>query len=273
MSKDLIIGGFTNYIYDQIKPWAESIDECRFQGDKVLVVGDASVETIRELQKKNFMFVPMQSTNITIHVSRFLYIYEYLRLNWEEYDNVIVTDVVDVYFQNNPSEWLKKHNKDFKIIVGSESIQYKHESWGNLNLLQCYGPYIHDIFKNNIIYNVGVIAGKSEYIKDLVFNIFINSINRPIQIVDQAVFNIIINTQPYKDCVYFAQQSDGWVCHAGTTSDPNMMMEYRPLLTESEPYFKDGVFYSSNHEPFCIVHQYNRVPEWNDFIINKYKQK
>lgn len=52
MDKNLIIGAFTNYNYNQLKPWVESIDRCGFTGDKVMVVGDAAQETVDELEKK-----------------------------------------------------------------------------------------------------------------------------------------------------------------------------------------------------------------------------
>jgi len=52
--KSLIIGAFTNYNYNQLKPWVESIDECGFTGDKAMVVGNASQETIDELVKRRF---------------------------------------------------------------------------------------------------------------------------------------------------------------------------------------------------------------------------
>lgn len=271
--KDLIIGGFTNYDYSKLKPWVESIDDVGFTGDKVLVVGNTDLETIQELTKREFKLIQMQNMNIPIHVARFLYIYDYLRQNHEKYDNVITTDVKDVYFQENPIPWMNLIlNEKIKIIVGSEGIRYKDESWGDENLKQCYGEYVYEIFKNNEIYNVGVLAGKSEYIKDLVFNIFTNATNRPIPIVDQAVFNVLINTKPYSDCIYFAKQETGWACHAGTTVDPSKIERFRPNLTEKEPYFKNGIVYASSGIPFHIVHQYDRVPEWNTFIQNKYKQ-
>jgi hypothetical protein len=272
MAKDLIIGAFTNYNYNQLKPWVESIDECGFKGDKVMIVGNASEETIKELSDRNFKLIRMSNMNIPIHVARFLYIYEYLREHWEEYDYVVTTDVKDVYFQTNPIYWLAHNLNGHKIVAGSEGLKYKDEPWGNENLNQAYGDYVYNNFKDNEIYNVGTLGGKSEYIKDLVFNIFTNGINRPIPIVDQAVFNVLINTQPYKDVTFFARQKDGWACQAGTTVDPNKIKSFRPYLTEEEPYFRDGIVYTSTGVPFSIVHQYDRVPEWKEFVRNKFNQ-
>ena len=275
--KNLIIGGCTNYGINQLKPWVLSIKEHMPNAKKVMCVGNATHETREWLIENDFEIVNMPQANIPVHVLRFLSIYEYLRHNWHDYEYVITTDVKDVYFQADPFKWLDYHNigvRDMhQLVAGSECLKYKDESWGNENLMQCYGPYIHDIFKDNEIYNVGVLGGSAEYIKDLVFNIFSNGVGRPIPIVDQAVFNVLINTQPYKNVVLRATQASGWACQAGTVADPTKMDRFRPNLTEPEPEFKDGVVYTSKGTPFSIVHQYDRVPEWKKFVAEKYGQE
>jgi hypothetical protein len=132
---------------------------------------------------------------------------------------------------------------------------------------------VHELFKNNKIYNVGTIGGDAEYVKDLVFNIFTNATNRPIPIVDQAVYNVLLQTQPYKDVTLFADQWLGWACQAGTTVDPSKINAFRPYLVEKEPIFKDGKVLTSLGHPFSIVHQYDRVPEWKQFVMEKYNQE
>ena len=63
MAKNLIIGAFTGYNYNQLKPWVESIDSCGFVGDKVMVVGDASNETKDDLKKRGFKLHGMPRIN------------------------------------------------------------------------------------------------------------------------------------------------------------------------------------------------------------------
>jgi hypothetical protein len=270
--QSLIIGAATGYNYNQLKPWIESINECGFEGDKVLVLGQASEETRTKILEQGFKIVEMIAVDAPIHVARFLSIYDYLKDTWQDYEYVITTDVKDVYFQTNPVDWLSECLPPCKLVAGSESIRYKDESWGNQNLLETYGPYVHELFKDNIIYNVGTIGGVSEYVKDLMFNIFTNAINRPIPIVDQAVYNVLLQTEPYKSRTFFADQLDGWACQAGTTADPSKIKGFRPFLTEAEPFFEDGVVKTYWEKPFCIVHQYDRVPEWKKFVEQKYNQ-
>lgn len=271
--KDLIIGAFTNYNYNQIKPWVESIDDSGFKGVKAMVVGNASEDTIGELIKRDFIIIKMHEIKAPIHVARFFSIYDFLKTTWQEYRYIVTTDVKDVIFQYDPMTWLEKNLGDKKLVAGSESMRYKDEPWGNENLMQAYGAYVHEHFKNNEIYNVGTIGGASEYVKDLVFNILFNAINRPIPICDQAVYNVLIQTQPFKDVTYFAKQSDGWACQAGTTVDPSKIESFRPHLLEEEPWFDNGYVWTHNREMFSIVHQYDRVPQWKEFVKQKFKQE
>lgn len=273
--KDLIIGGCTNYGINQLKPWVLSINEVTKDENvhKVMCVGNATKETRDWLLDQGFTLVDMPQMNLPVHVLRFLAIYDYLKTHFTLYRYVVTTDVKDVFFQYSPFQWLVNNIGSSMLVAGSESMRYKDEPWGNENLWQTYGPYIYDDFKNNKIYNVGTIGGDAEYVKDLVFNIFSNAINRPIPIVDQAVYNVLINTQPYFDVTKFADQDDAWACQAGTTVDPSKIENFRPFLTEGEPQFKDGVVLTSKGDHFAIVHQYDRVPEWKEFVRVKYGQE
>ena len=275
--KDLIIGGCTNYGINELKPWVISVNECMPEADKVMCVGNATQETRDWLVENNFKIVDMPQAQIPIHVLRFLSIYNFLKDNWEDYRYVVTTDVKDVFFQYSPFTWMENQfigntfMSNHKLVCGTEGLKYKDEPWGNENLMQAYGPYVHELFKDEEIYNVGVLGGTAEYLKDLVFNIFTNAVNRPIAICDQAVFNVLINTQPYFDVTFFA--SHAWACHAGTMVDPSKIKQFRPNLLEEEPIFDNGVVWNAGREMYCIVHQYDRVPEWKKFVEQKYGQR
>ena len=265
MAKNLIIGGFTNYGINELKPWALSAKEVAGENtDVVLVYGNASQETLKWLTDIGVKIARMiEVPNVPIHVLRFLSLYEFLHQN-NDYERVVATDVKDVYFQTDPFGSLANS----KLVIASEGLKYKDESWGNQNLYQSYGPYVHDKFKHNEIFNVGTFGGQAEYVKDMFFNIFTNAINRPIPICDQAVFNVLINTQPYKDIV---TKTVSWACEAGTVVDPTKINDFRPNLMCEEPTFENGLV-KYRDIIFPIVHQYDRVPEWKKFVMNKYKQ-
>ena len=265
-SKNLIIGGFTNYGIDQLKPWVISAKEVAGDNDVVLVYGNATDETLDWLVEQNVVIVPMlQAQNIPIHVLRFLSIYEYLDKHWQYYDYVVTTDVKDVYFQADPFKFLV----DRKLVIASEGLKYKDEPWGNENLFQAYGPYVYEKFKDNEIFNVGTFGGKSEYVKDMVFHIFTNGINRPIPICDQAVFNVLLNTQPFKD---IATKTIQWAAELGTIMDPSKIEQFKPNLLCDEPIWEDDKLKYSDGLVFPIVHQYDRVPVLKKFVQEKYGQ-
>jgi len=268
MAKNLIIGGFTNYNANQLKPWVLSAKvHAGIDNDVVLVYGNASDETLDWLEGQYVKIVPMlEVPNVPIHVLRFLSIYEYLHKHWQDYDYVITTDVKDVYFQTDPFKFLVNE----KLVVASEGLKYKDEAWGNENLLQSYGPYVYQQFKDNEIFNVGTFGGQSEYVKDMVFNIFTNAINRPIPICDQAVFNVLLNTQPFKD---IASKTIQWAAELGTIMDPSKIGGFRPNLLFAEPVWENDLLKDVNGHVFPIVHQYDRVPMLKKFVQQKYGQE
>jgi hypothetical protein len=277
MKKNLIIGAFSHYNFNQLKPWVVSINHIADHNtEKIILVGKSSKETVDELVLQGFKVIKMDDSikKNNVYVFRFLAIYNYLKEDWRKYEWVVTTDVRDVIFQSSPFEWLnqKLRNSTYKIVASSESMLYKNEPWGNKNLLEAFGKDVHSTFKNHEIYNVGTIGGKSEYIKDLMFNIYTHSINRPIPIVDQAVFNIIIQTEPYKSCIFFAKQSDAWACQAATVADPSRKKQFKPFLLEKTPQFKNGKVLTPQGKVFVMVHQYDRVPAWKTYFEHYYEQ-
>ena len=206
-----------------------------------------------------------------VHVERFIHIFNYLKENNFRY--VITTDVKDVIFQSDPFVELDKliteSGKD--LVFASESMLYKDEPWGNQNLIETFGPFIHNIFKENEIYNVGVLAGKADAMRDLALNIFLACMGKPIKICDQSTFNVMINMHPYNKNSLFMKSEQGWACQLGTTADPTKIESFRPHLLELTPKFENGKVTTSYGKPFTIVHQYDRVPEWRQQIEEQYE--
>jgi len=281
--KDLIIGCADNYNWDKIKYWANSVDKCGFKGDKLIVFGNVDLQTVQKCSSLGWMIQIMGHQNqltgnfeyrsqnrLTIHVERFMAIWNALHQIGKNYNHVIHTDVKDVVFQTNPSDWINSHIGDKQLITGSESLRYCDEPWGKQNMLETFGQWYYEIHGTDEIFNVGVLAGKSEVMKDLFMMIFQLSLNRPIPIVDQAVFNYIIQTKPWKDITLFAKSEMGFACQAGTTVDPTKINYFRPNLLEATPTW-DGTFAkTSTGHTHCILHQYDRVPNWRLSVEQRY---
>lgn len=277
--KDLIIGCSTNYTWDTLKYWVNSIKRSGFNGHVVLILMNCDYQTVKKIceagvdviafksdENKNLVY---ENSQIPVHVERFIHIYEFLN-KYENYRFVITTDVKDVIFQKNPSEWLEQNIKDNNCVFSSESIRYKDEPWGDKNLLETYGEYIYDKFKNNEIFNVGVLAGTLNGIRSLAVNIFSAAINKPIPICDQSTFNFLISQEPYLSKNLYTRSEDGWACQLGTTADPSKLNSFLPNLLEATPKIENDKVVTSTGKEFTIVHQYDRVPSWRKILEEKY---
>ena len=290
MKRDLIIGGASNYTWNELKYWVNSIRKSGFKGDVALVGTNYTKETIDKLTEEGVILSLYGQKNdrgdITAHsngaphVERFFYLWNFLSsADPNNYRNVITTDTRDVVFQTNPSDWLDDNAISHLLVASSEGMRYKNEPWGNQNLLESFGPYFHNIYKESMIYNVGTIAGDFETVKGLLSFIFHLSVNRAIPIVDQAVYNFIINQPPFLHDTFFTQNEDGWAIQLGTTlgavksgkgdlgaifkTEPN---KYEEIYEDVQPIVDDGVVKTPDGKTYCIVHQYDRVDRLREQI-------
>jgi hypothetical protein len=279
--KDLIVGCSTNYDWSKLKYWINSINESGFEGDKVLILMNCDKDTTQKVTDAGFSVIAFNQdkdgnliyqSQLMVHVERFIHIYKLLKDN--DYRYVITTDVRDVIFQKNPVKWLEENlSEQEDLVFSSESMKYKDEPWGRENITQCYGQGIYEDFKNNTIFNVGVLAGRGHAMRDLTLQLFLNCINRPIPIVDQAVFNVMISRHPYVKTSMYMKSEEGWACQLGTTADPSKIDSFRPHLLEPSPKLEGDKVVTSTGIEYTIVHQYDRVPEWKKVIEAKYDDK
>jgi len=277
--KDLIIGGATNYDWSKLKYWINSINQSGFQGDKVLILMNCDKDTVKKVSDAGFMVVGFQQdsqgnliypqTGRPPHVERFLHIYNFLSQN--EYRFVVTTDVKDVIFQKDPIEYISATlTEDKNLMFASESMYYRDEPWGNQNLFETFGEFIYNNFKNNEIYNVGVLAGRGHAVRDLICNIFVSTQGKPIPICDQSTFNFMISMSPYRETSVYLRSEDAWAAQLGTTADPTKIEQFKPFLIEAQPKMNENEVTTSTGIPFTIVHQYDRVPQWRKVIEAKY---
>jgi hypothetical protein len=276
---DLVIGFITGYKYDhKVAPWAESLIESGFTGTKMMVTYNIDKSVIEKLESKGFIVIPLEiKGQFNIVNMRFLHMWQYLYNLKEKPRYVISTDVADVVFQSNPSDWLEQNIGDKKLCASAEGLRYKDEAWGFNNMSKSFGPIASHYMSFMPIYNAGVTAGTYEEYIALCYNVYLLCNGAP-QFVeggggpDQAALNLLLSLKPYKDITLYTNHDDGWACQCGTTVDPTKINVFRPNLLSPEPVWKDGVMYNSKGDKYAILHQYNRVPMINDYIRKKYER-
>ena len=292
MGKTLIVGGATGYDWNKLKHWVNSINDSGFGGDVAIVASDITKETIEKLNENgiNVSTYGNQTAdggfkrhgNQAPHVERFFWIWNYLNNVEVDYEHVIVTDTRDVIFQDNPDTFLREYCKVRPIIASSEGLTVQNEPWNWENVNQTFGPFFGEkILKNTLILNVGVIAGKKSHVRDLMMMIFQMSLNRPIPIVDQAVFNFLISQEPYQSQTYRTNNDDAWAAQMGATiyaveagsGDLGQFGNKEKYLKDyigDQPKIENGMVFNSKNNPFIIVHQWDRVPQLKDVVEKKY---
>lgn len=286
--KDVVIGAITNYSFDKIKYWVNSLDRSGFDGVKAMICYNIDYDVAEELSRRNYTVFALGNNeytrrleynkpNFNICLERFIHLWYFLKemQKTDVYRYVVSTDVRDVIFQTNPSEWLEKNIGNKKINVACESIKYEDEGWGKNNLNLSFGPLIYDQMKSNPIYNAGTISGEINALSDLFLNIFLSCGAAPVNVPggggpDQAALNVLLNLESYKSITNFAMSDDGYAAQLGTTKDPRKIETFRPYLLEPEPIMVDDMVCTSTGKPFSIVHQYDRVPEWKTILEKKY---
>ncbi len=269
--KDIIIGCFNSYRPTQLQPWVNSIAGSGFTGHCLAIIygtTPAEIESTQYLQSKGFEVLSIPHFGKSIVVDRFKDSALYLHANRGKYRYVIATDVGDIVFQTNPSEFLETRLQNKDILVGSECILYKDETWGRQNIRMSY-PSHADMMMNKVIYNAGSLAGKADAATNLFVDIYNMSIETSVYNPDQAAMNVLIQTK-YKDTTYFSSMKDGWSIQCGTVADPNRLAEYGNLLLETKFRFDDAVGYNEDEMKVCLVHQYNRVPTLVEKIKSRY---
>lgn len=248
--KDLVISAISNYLPEKIKIYVESLHNVGFDGDKIMVCYNLPTETIDYLKSFGWECYGMELKGHP-HMKRLIDMWWILQNDSREWRYIITTDVRDIVWQTNPSNWLNSENK---IICASECVTYENEPWGHKNIHEGYGPIFWDWVKGNTIGNVGVIAGKYKLVKELLMlNWLVSQAGNTVHFTDQSSFNFVIHNELIKDKI---EISSDFALQVGTTKID--------IKIENDLVMNGDV-------PFVLVHQYDRNSELNTFVTNKYK--
>jgi len=261
-----IIGCITKYGISDITPYVNSILKSGFTGTKIMLVYDVSSDTISFLKERGW---DVYNGQLEMHVilQRFHDVSQICNILTE--DVIIWTDVKDIIFQNDPTEWLTQHMK-MPILATSETITFKDEEWAVVNAGTSF-PEEWESLQHKPSYCAGTIVGQREYIRDLFNEIYRWSAttSNPEQLGDQAAFNVLINLKHFTNDVQFVPQNEGLVVHMGVSwikrnTHGSKLLEEPPIVTA------DGTVVSVQSQPFCIVHQYDRDPHLKQLVLKKY---
>lgn len=257
--KDLVISAIANYLPEKIKIYVESLNDSGFEGDKIMICYNLPSETIEYLSSKGWECYGAELQGHP-HMKRLIDMWWFLQNDERKWNRIITTDVRDIVWQTNPSNWLSD-NLNSEIIVASECIKNQDEPWAYKNIHEGYGPIFWDLIKENVVANVGVIAGKYQSVKDLLQLVWlVSQAGDTRHFTDQSALNLIINNSLLSNKIElnsdFALQVD--------TLTKDTRFEKKTYSIENEIVMNGQI-------PYVLVHQYDRNQELKYLIESKYK--
>lgn len=269
MKKVLI--GLSNNINinkEKIKVWSSSFRKFS-DGDVVLIAANMNNEDKLACEELNIKY-----ESVVVDQGRQI---NHKRLehikNWIEKSDaelILSTDVFDVAFQGDPFEKLDTENFDF--FVGGEGVDVNQDPWNSNNI----GSLFADEFKKCVgkeIICSGVIAGKKDAMISVYNRMFELCEKAPDahDIKDQAALIVMIVNNEIPKLKIF-NLDEGWTIHCAVAG-PTQFFElwgFKNNLKYGVPKMENGLVCTSAGIPFDIVHQFNRIPEWNNIIKEKH---
>lgn len=269
-----VLTGVSNNVsqhIDKIKVWANSFKKHVVDGEVVLIAADMSIEDRNVLRSHGIKFHAVQTNqDFTINDSRLIHTANWLESS--DYDLCMVTDVFDVCFQGDPFEMFDLDNYDF--FAAAEGIYHSEEPWNMDVMSKAFPEYVEWIKPFEVVCS-GVFGGKKDtVIKTLrMQQDLVDGALHGHDIRDQAAFNILIYKGLIENIKLFTP-SDGWAVHSAL-SGPTFQHINWGLGDKIEsryglPKLEGNKLVTAQNLVYKIAHQYNRIDEWNEKIIEQY---
>ena len=232
-----------------------------YEYDVAICVPDALENDSLISELKNFGIIPyiVKSEVESLFLDRF-YIYKKFLLEHSNYEYVLHTDILDVFFQENPFNYIKKD-----LIISSEEVKIFNQSWNSKTIKSIYGDFIYNKIKHQDVLCSGVIGGP--------YNKFLDFCNTVIKESEKYSFlNFYGMDQPIiQKLIYFDKiqikilnHENCFCINLHTVNE--FIGKYKNInITNNKVFYKDTLF--------SIVHQYNRISDLYSIIYNNYLKK
>jgi hypothetical protein len=194
-------------------------------------------------------------------IDRFLMFHEFLCK--QDYDQILLADCRDVYFQDDPFKFLTPNDS---LILCGEGGKICQNEWNVQDQLLCQDE-LHPIYRQDLndqpIINAGFILGKSETVRHLCLMIWLNtlrtSLTNETSFTDQAALNYVYHHLLIHDptCKILTPQDTPYCATGQGIKQGWFPAEWRNGLLYHPPTGK----------PYAAYHQWNRVPEHKRAVL------
>ena len=261
--------GCVNNVTQNIKKigvWSKSFGEVS-NGSINLVVVNPQPHELALLNEMGITTFPFH-TQGTDTINNMRLQFQWQTLSDLPLDYVLVTDVFDVMFQDDP--FLKIWGKD--IIVGTEGLTHNEEPW-NISVLQQSYPHKVEELRDELIVCSGVIGGRKDKMIQLLKDMDKLTMGKGgHDIRDQAALNILLYEGNHN--INVLSPKNAWVLHCAVGGPTEFYDKwgFRQKMKErfGEARNEGGVIVNADWEMFDIVHQFNRIEEWEKDLTTRY---
>jgi hypothetical protein len=287
---NLVLTFAYTYKWSNLKVFVESLENTGANADLVIYGSRLSRNTLKELGNRQIKVIPVFTPLIRLRnifllagwwpyrillrysksvkikriistyvfnlmCARFSHFLDFLKNNYSAYDNVLIADVRDVYFQSNPFNNLLS-NKLFSFleegIIGENKSNAK---W----VKDAYGVQELKSLYNNVITCAGVTIGSSElilkYLELMVSELLNVRHMAPVLGVDQAVHNMIFHKK--------------LIPEATLLGNGNSLCMTMGLMSKFD--LNDQGMVVVGDEIISILHQYDRFKDLKNKIDSRFK--
>jgi hypothetical protein len=271
MKKALI--GLSNNVgsnINKIKVWSKSFKKYS-DGDVILLCANSNQEEIQFCIDNGIIPIPVNIEDTwRINHKRLERTFEFLENS--DIELFLITDVFDVVFQSNPFD---KLDLNYDIFVGAEGVLVSEEPWNSDWINKLFPNDYYECINQEVICS-GVIGGKRLPLINLykrMFELCENSTNLT-NIQDQAALIVMVKNKEIDNLKIF-NLTDGWVVHCAIAG-PTQFFESFGFKGNIEnrygiPQLITDRICTKNGDPYDMVHQFNRIPEWNEILTNEYE--
>lgn len=181
-------------------------------------------------------------------------------------DIFLVTDVFDVAFQGDP--FAKLDLSSYEVFVSGEGVRVDEEPWNSDNI----GKLFPEEKVDSEVLCSGVVAGKRDamiYLYEKMFNMCESAPDMH-DIRDQAALIVMASNGEIPGLKIF-NLDDGWAMHCAVAGPTHFFdaWGFRKKIKYGIPSLKNGMVVTEDGRPYDIVHQFNRVPSWQDQISKR----
>ncbi len=265
MSNNLILSAAIGYQFSQVEFFIKSLR--KFYSDSItFLIGKNDLELERELNKYNCKIIKMSINKKEIQFKRYKIFLEYLKEN--DYENILLCDSRDIYFQSNPFNFDYKGEINFFL----EDQLIKDCPYNSNWILRTYGKNEFNKISNNIILCSGTVLGQNKKILEYL-NLITNNISK-YKYKKKLKYFLTLRSDPEgRGC---DQGHANFLIHNSKINNVNLYPNSKgPIATVL--YLKKITFNENSYlinelgKPYLIVHQYDK--RWNEFeiYINKFK--